>query len=406
MNSQIEMIKSGGLKRYSDGEWLTPTFMLTAGLISLAISVIGISWLFTTANGNLDAFGRPLGTDFASFWTAGRLALEGRSTDVYNWAAHFQEQKLVFGPHTHFFSFAYPPPFLLLTTALATLPYLTALIVWQFSTLAAATWFANRLVPDRLTVLLAVGCPATLLNLLHGQNAFLTAFLLGSGLWLLDRKPWLSGLLFGCLIYKPHLGLILPVVLIVGRHWRAFFGAAVSAIALILLSVVVLGPSVWQAFFSSTELARHVLIEQGGPGWDKIQTVFAAVRMWGGSVVLAYVVQALVAVSAIAICAWLVWAKVQPNVRNAAICACALLVTPFALDYDLLIVELGIAFLIAEGIQRGFWAWEKTTLGLLWVAPALARGVALVFSLPLGLACSVALYWLALRRGRDRAEVS
>jgi hypothetical protein len=34
--------------------------------------------------------------------------------------------------------------------------------------------------------------------------------------------------LLGLLIYKPQLGLLIPVALLAGRHWRAFEGVAVS----------------------------------------------------------------------------------------------------------------------------------------------------------------------------------
>jgi Glycosyltransferase family 87 len=37
-----------------------------------------------------------------------------------------------------------------------------------------------------------------------------------------------AGGLLGLLIYKPQLGLLIPVALLAGRHWRASEGVAVS----------------------------------------------------------------------------------------------------------------------------------------------------------------------------------
>ncbi len=51
------------------------------------------------------------------------------------------------------------------------------------------------------------------------------------------------------------------------------------------------GAEVWRAFLTSTEFTRTVVLEQGGTGWFKIQSVFAWVRMWGGGIALAYALQ-------------------------------------------------------------------------------------------------------------------
>ena len=71
--------------------------------------------------------------------------------------------------------------------------------------------------PGRGVLLLALASPAVLINAVGGQNGTWTAALLGGGLSLLERRPYLAGGLFGMMIYKPHLALLLPVAL----HRRA-----------------------------------------------------------------------------------------------------------------------------------------------------------------------------------------
>jgi hypothetical protein len=61
-----------------------------------------------------------------------------------------------------------------------------------------------------------------------GQNSTWTPGLFGGGLSLLERRPLLAGGLLGLLIYKLQLGLLIPVALLAGRHWRASEGLAVS----------------------------------------------------------------------------------------------------------------------------------------------------------------------------------
>ena len=73
-------------------------------------------------------------------------------------------------------------------------------------------------------LLLALAFPAVLVNLGHGQNGFLTAALLGGALVVLDRRPIVAGILFGLLVYKPQFGLMIPLALVAGGHWRTVCG--------------------------------------------------------------------------------------------------------------------------------------------------------------------------------------
>src|SRR5688572_32390037 len=121
----------------SIGDWLSRErairIAVIAGLVSLAI----LTYLLATSSGTLDARGRPLGTDFSNVWTAGKMALDGRAAEVWNWDAHFRVQQQFHGrTDIALFGWHYPPPFLLIAAALATMPYLLALLVWQAATLA------------------------------------------------------------------------------------------------------------------------------------------------------------------------------------------------------------------------------------------------------------------------------
>ena len=52
------------------------------------------------------------------------------------------------------------------------------------------------------------------------------------------------------------------------------------------------------------------------------------------------------------------------------------LATPYALDYDLVVLAPVIAFLAAHGLRRGFAPYELTLLVVLWVLPLIARPMA------------------------------
>jgi Glycosyltransferase family 87 len=385
-------------RHLSSGDWLTAERIRAIATISLALTCLSIIYLLATAHGTLDAWGRPLGTDFSNVWTAGQMALDGRAPAAWDWAAHYQVQQAAHGdPHVPFYGWHYPPPFLLLAALLATLPYLAALFVWQAASLAAAVKVYRAILPGKGALLPALGAPVVLVCLTHGHNGFLTGALLGGGLLLLDRRPLLAGLLLGCLVYKPQFAPIIPLLLLAGLHWRAIAGAAVSAGLLIGTTLLIWGWPVWQAFLDSLPLTRQVVIEQGVTGWHKIQSPFAAIRMWGGSVPLAYAVQGAATVAAMGAVLWLTRAA-RPNLRNAAVCAAAMLSTPYVLDYDLVVLGLGCAFLVRDGLERGFLSWEKSLIALAWIAPLVSRSLAEATLFPLGQVAIVLVLALAVRR--------
>ena len=383
----------------ASGSWLTTDRIRRVGAICGLGSVALLLWLAATSHGTLDFRGRPLGTDFSDVWAAGKMALSGHAADVWIWSRHFAVQRAFHGPRlTEFYAWHYPPPFLLVASTLALLPYLLALISWQLITLVPFVKVMQRLVPGRDTLLLTLAAPVTLLCLTQGQNGFLTALLMAGGLTLLDRRPLASGLLLGCLVYKPQFALVLPFMLVAGRHWRAFAGAFVSASVLIAMTFALWGYPVWQGFIDSLPLTRRLVIEHGGAGFYKIMTSFAAVRMWGGSIPLAYGVQSAFTASAIAAVVALSLSSYRPALRNATICAGAVVATPYVLDYDLVLLLPALGWLYGDGRRNGFRSWDGTIMAAVWIAPIFARAAAQELYIPLGMMSAIAVPIIALRR--------
>jgi Glycosyltransferase family 87 len=396
--------RMGGVVTLSlaNGSWLTVGRVRRVAAICGVGSVALILWLAITSRGTLDWQGRPLGTDFSDVWAAGKMALDGHAADAWNWNKHFAVQRSLHGPHlTELYAWHYPPPFLLLASTLALLPYVPALLGWQLVTLVPFVKVMHRLVTGRDTLLLTLAAPATLLCLTQGQNGFLTALLMTGGLMLLDRRPIAAGLLLGCLIYKPQFGLVLPVVLVIGRHWRAVGGAFVSASILIGTTLALWGWSVWQAFINSLSITRTMVVEHSAAGFFKIMSPFAAVRMWGGSISLAYSVQSVFTAAAIAAVFGISLGSSRTEVRNATVCAAAVVATPYVLDYDLVVLLPALAWLYADGRRHGFRSWDGTIMAVVWMAPLFARGAAQLLYIPVGMISAAAVGVIALRRVLD-----
>ncbi len=64
----------------------------------------------------------------------------------------------------------------------------------------------------------------------------------------------------------------------------------------------------------------------------------------------------------------------------------------------MMVLAPAIAFFAADGLTRGFGPWEKTALAALWLMPLIARTVAQITLIPLGVPTMLALFILLLRR--------
>lgn len=379
-------------------DWLDASRASAWRNVLLAMSAVAVAGWVALSHGGLDRLGKPLGTDFLSFYAASKLALWGHPAAAYDVEAHRAAQAAVFGRDVGYFAFFYPPLFLLICAPLAALPYLAALAAWLGATGAAFVAVARRwLEPQLGGVATILAFPAVLLTLGHGQNAFLSAALLGFGALMLDRRPVLAGVAFGLLAYKPHLGLMLPFALLFARRWTTFAAAAATVLAFAALSLLAFGPETWRGFLAGAPLARATL-EQGLVDPGKMTSAFAAVRDLGGPIPLAYAVQAAV----VAACAAGLWLAQRRSFRGPAepalIVLASLLASPFALDYDLLLLAFPVAWLGGEGLRHGFRPWEKLALLAGFALPLLARPLAMHAHLPIAPLVLLALSALVLRR--------
>jgi hypothetical protein len=386
-------------ERWASGDWLTRPLMTFAAVAMIVGTIASFTFLFATAHGTLDRLDRPLGTDFSSFWTAGRMALEGRAALAYDWASHWAVQKQTHGIDM-FFPWSYPPVFLLVAAVVAALPYIPALLVWQGASLFAALAAFRAILPQPQALLFAFGFPGVLVCLGHGQTGFLTAALLAGGALALPRSEVLAGVSFGLLAYKPQFGLLIPFVLVAGGHWRAIAAATATVLAGFAVTLALWGWPVWQAFLESLPLTQKVVFETGNTGFEKFQSIFAWVSLCGGPLRLAYGLQAIVTLSALAGCVWIWRSPAAHRLKSAALLTGVLLSSPYVLDYDLVAFGLALALFTAHGMERGFHPWEKTFLALAWFMPVATREIARLTYVPVGFLTLAAIFLLIIQRAR------
>src|SRR5215467_6747015 len=170
---------AGILDNLRSVRWLTHERVRRVALALVCAYLLAFGYLAVTANGSVDAFGRPLGTDFSNVYAAGTYVLEGKAQAPFEPAPQYAREQAIFGPDTPFYGWHYPPFFLFVAAALALLPYGLALAVWQLATfllyllsirailaatpIGGGTHGDNRAVPA-LALLLAAAFPAVVVN--------------------------------------------------------------------------------------------------------------------------------------------------------------------------------------------------------------------------------------------------
>jgi arabinofuranan 3-O-arabinosyltransferase len=380
-------------------------------LFSLTLAFGYLAVLVTAALGGnflLDSDGRLIANDFVNVLAAGRLVLDGDPAAAYDWTLHkAAEVRAVGHDFANYYGWHYPPPFLFVAAALATLPYLVAAIVWLAATLAVYAATLGGILRSRAGIFLALGFPAALWNVTAGQNGFLTAALIGGTLGLLERHPALAGLCLGLLSYKPQFGLLFPIILLADRRWLTIAVAALVAGALAVASWLAFGSATWAAFLHWLPITGRVVLGEGAADWSRLQSLFGLMRAHGAGEALAWTVQS-VGAFAVAAALILLWrSRVCYAIKAAGLAVGALLATPYIYMYDLVALAVAVAFLLRLPLQRGFSAAD---IG----APAAAGMLILTFpyvKTQVGLAAVlIVAAWVVQRaladKGRSPPEVA
>ena len=360
-----------------------------------------LAFLLATSQGGIDRNGFLIGTDFISFWASGRMLTEG--ANVYDTAAHMAAQREFYAQPGQYTAFFYPPSFLPFVWPLGLTGYFPALGLWLAVTGAAwlsavRGWF-GALGLKGPALLLVLAFPPVIVTLTHGQTAFLVAALLGGGLLLVEKRPWLAGVLIGLATIKPQFGLLVPLALLASGQWRTIAGAGVTALGLAALAALAFGPQVWSDWLAITREAGSAT-DSGVIGFGKMVSAFAGLRLVGVPGSIAFAVQAALSLAVAAAVARAGWRRrITPGLA-ALVLAGAPLATPFVLDYDLLLTAFPLAYLFAKAREGGFADWERITIAGVFAGAAFARPIALSAGVPIMPLLLAALFVCVWRRVR------
>jgi hypothetical protein len=384
-------IRSGTRKRL----WMAGTAL---GVFLLTL-VIGNQFLSTDRS----VTSQMLGHDFLAFYTAGAFVRDGRVSELYNLdsvrdfeqstaSAAGLEVGKSFGPWWN------PPFYALVFEPLAQLPYRDALNRWRwinlFSVAIAIALLSSIVMQSSLSTswqhwmlvpLLVVISMPFIQALSHGQNTFTSLLVLtvATVLWR-EKRKFLAGVTCGLLFYKPQLGAVVAVAMVLDLGWTALGGIAVTGIFLALTTLIALPGSLADWLHQLPVNVRWMQVEHAYL-WERHVTLKAFWRLLlqgreagaAGSLT-----SALTWISEFALAGALLWAGVHrllkanqdPGGASAArnwFVACSdqrlsrdrfisativsmPLMMPFYFDYDLLLLAVPATLYAAERI-----AWPQ-----------------------------------------------
>jgi hypothetical protein len=386
------------IDRVADARWLSRERVVAyAGLFLIAQLLL--VFFFALQSHGIFGPGPPASTDFLSFYSAGRLADEGRATEIYDIGRLHAMQRTVYGDPAfgEFLFFFYPPVFALLCAVLAFLPYILAFYVWMIGTLGLFAAAIQGILRDRHLTLVILSCPALILNMAIGQNAALSAGLIAMATWLLVERPVFAGMLLGLMCYKPHFLIVAPFALIAGRHWRALATLIGTVALLVVLSIAIFGLSTWQSFLTISEFSQS-FFARGLVGFWAAASIFAGVKLVGGGLMISYAAQILAIVCAVAATSYVWHSTHRLEHRGAMFAAATLTAAPVVMSYDVLLGAVAITWLVADARRTQWLSWEKAAYVAIWLIMLVGRGVAERMGAPLLPLIGPLLILLTLRR--------
>jgi hypothetical protein len=343
-------------------------------------------WLFYAWNlavpGLRDRNRNLKGTDFLHFYTLGSLAAAHRGADLYdmNVQATLAAQRVPGAAGIKYLPL-YPPQVSILFAPLAYLSYGWALVLWWacsaaiYSICCYSIWRACPNLRDRggIVVLLAAAFPAFFHLIAWGQTSALGLACFTLMFFLLrDKRELLAGLVLGCLIFKPQLGLAAAVIFVSIGAWKMLAGAAVSAAAQLSAGVLYYGVEPLRHWLQTLQNISAVLplLEPKPYQTYSLRTFWSMLVPWHHLAFVLYGLSALFALGA-TIVVWKRSPRSPLSLRYSCLLLATVLVAPHLTVYDL-VIQAPAFLLLADWIAaRSPTSWTRGLGTLLYLAYAL-----------------------------------
>jgi hypothetical protein len=312
-------------------------------------------------------------SDFDAFYIVAQQIWRGQLDLVYRFETLVKLQAEAFNGGTSFMPWTYPPQFDLLVAPFALLPAGIAYLLFVTATLTTYLLILRAIAGRNFAHILVVMFPALAITVGCGQNGFLTGALIGLVCLNVERRQVLAGLALGAMVIKPHLAIAAGVYMLATRRWVALATATMVVLASSLVCTLVFGWQIWTAWLGAIRESA-IFLERGFYPLFRMISAYAALGRAGVPPAFAFWTQAAVAslaLSAIVLAVWLSAArKMSPAFPLGITAMVSVMVSPYAYDYDLPMVGIGLALLLPDLFQVAS-ARERTGFyGLILLAGA------------------------------------
>ncbi len=366
------------------GSWLVPKRLRAHGAI-LAVCLWSL-YVWTLATPGLrDRNGNLKGTDFLHLYTLGSLAAAHRGADLYgmNAQALLAAQRVPQAAGLRYLPL-YPPQVSILFAPLSYLPYGWALTLWWgwsavlYAICCYSMWRACPSLHGEggTVIILALAYPAFFHLIAWGQTSALALGCFTLMFFALrDRREFLAGLILGCLIFKPQLGLAAAVVFVSVGAWKAVVGAAFSAVAQLAVGILYYGVQPLREWLHMLANVGAVVpwLEPKPYQTHSLRTFWSMLIPWPDLAFGLYALSAI-AVLGLTIAIWKHTPPVPLALRYSALLLATVMIAPHLTVYDLVILAPAFLLLcdwLAGQPDGSLPRWLGTVLYLVYALPLL-----------------------------------
>ena len=342
-------------------------------ILSPIVLVVGLICFSPNFQSHDESRTVPLGGDFLQEWVAGKILSGYASDQLYN-LDHFRELQhdpMLTGfqwDAAGYFPPVYPPLYYFVMSPLSNLEYSLAIRVWA---VLSATLLV--VVLERLYILfpfehrnIALFSIASLvfvfmpvwLNFVMGQKGTLILVLFFVTFWLLkQQRKFTAGVVFGFLLFKPHLCLVLLGLMIVTRQWRFFLGWSTTAIIVTALSIACCGWELNWAFIDRALASTHYIQTQGYQ-FEEAHHLWGIMGHFLGPNSKLTSVFTWLAILLTSMGLWRIWGGAIQfesdsfNEQFSAACLGTVLLSPHFYSYDLVLLVLPLWLLSRKGFSE------------------------------------------------------
>jgi hypothetical protein len=368
------------------------------GRVSWAIAVIaavGAALFYAAIGANI--VGNAQRHDFLNLYTGATLAHEGDFARLHDPDRQFAVERTLVPDLPALVPFVRPPVYAGVLSPLAMMPLKTAFWAWvaiQIAILMACWAWAARKFGSKGFMWAAVFLP-TAYGIANGQDCALMLLLMIVAYELAERdRLAASGFAIGLALFKFHLVLLFPVLMLISRRWRMLGGYCAAAGVEIAGSFILGGKA---GLIEYAKLLQRKDIERLSPSPEMMSNIHAIAANLG---IHSTAVSVALAGVVVAIAVYASWNAPLWRWFAAAV-AGSLLMVPHVYGYDAAVLLLPILLVIFKGGTK-LARYSAMAIALPCVFWLPAAGVPFA----MGPALAISIFLISVARDRGSEAVS